>query len=91
MPDLSIVLGLYLVLINACSLALMCLDKLFAKKGRRRIPEATLLLSALLGGSAGAWLGMYLVRHKTRRPKFYLGVPAILLCQLLAAWLLWKR
>ena len=91
MPDLSIVLGLYLVLINACALALMCLDKLFAKKRRRRIPEATLMLFALLGGSVGAWLGMYLVRHKTRHPKFYLGIPAILLCQLLAAWLLWKQ
>ena len=91
MPDLSIVLGLYLVLINACALALRCLDKLFAKKRRRRIPEATLMLFALLGGSVGAWLGMYLVRHKTRHPKFYLGIPAILLCQLLAAWLLWKQ
>ena len=91
MPDLSIALGLYLVLINACSLALMCLDKLFAKKGRRRIPEATLLLSALLGGSAGAWLGMYLVRHKTRRPKFYLGIPAIVICQVLLAFFWMKK
>ena len=85
MPDLSMLLGLYLVLINAASLILMCLDKHFAKKHCRRIPESTLMLFAVLGGSIGAWLGMYLVRHKTKHPKFYLGVPAILVCQILIA------
>lgn len=85
MPNLSSLLGLYLVLINAASLILMCLDKHYAKKHHRRIPEATLMLFAVLGGSIGAWLGMYLVRHKTKHPKFYIGIPVILICQILLA------
>ena len=48
---------------------------------RWRIPEAALLLLALLGGSFGAWLGMYVWRHKTQHRKFKYGVPLILLVQ----------
>lgn len=72
----------YLLIINAVSFLLMLSDKLRAKKHRWRIPEATLLLSAALGGSVGCLLGMYAIRHKTRKPKFYLGVPAILAVQI---------
>lgn len=78
----------YLLLINAAGLAFMCLDKHLARARRRRIRESTLLAVAALGGSLGSWLGMYLFRHKTRHPKFYLGVPAILLAQLALAYLL---
>lgn len=72
----------YLLIINAVSFLLMLSDKLRAKKHRWRIPEATLLLSAALGGSVGCLLGMYAIRHKTRKPKFCLGVPAILAVQI---------
>ena len=67
-------------------------DKALAKReSRRRIPERVLFLSALLGGSAGAILGMQLFRHKTRHWYFVVGMPAILLAQLaLAAWLVLK-
>lgn len=79
----------YLLIMNALGLALMILDKRFAKKHHRRIPEATLMLVAGLGGSVGSWLGMYLVRHKTKHPKFYLGIPLILAAQIaLAVYLL---
>lgn len=79
----------YLLLINALSFGLMCLDKARAKKQRRRIPEATLLWTAALGGSAGCLAAMYTVRHKTLHRKFTWGVPLLLLAQLgLAAWLL---
>ena len=74
---------LYLLLINAAGLALMCLDKLLAKKRLRRIPERTLLLMAALGGSLGATMGMYLVRHKTRHRKFSIGLPILLTLHIL--------
>ncbi len=82
---------LYLLLINAAAFVLMLVDKVKAKKNRWRIPERTLMLSAALGGSAGALLGMYTFRHKTKHIKFTLGVPAILAAQIaLACWLLMK-
>ncbi len=75
----------YLLLINALGLALMYLDKRFAKKHRRRIPEAALMWIAALGGSPGSLAGMYLFRHKTRHPKFYIGMPILLAIQILLA------
>ena len=73
---------IYLLIINVAAFLLMLVDKLKAKKNLWRIPEATLLSSALFGGSVGALLGMYTVRHKTKHPKFYIGIPLILLCQI---------
>lgn len=72
---------LYLLLINATGFILMLLDKQRARKKRWRIPERTLMTSALLGGSLGCLIGMYTVRHKTRHPKFTIGIPLILLLQ----------
>ena len=79
---------IYLFLINAVSFLLMLIDKWKAKKMRWRIPEATLMGSALLGGSLGALTGMYLVRHKTKHPKFTLGSPVILAVQIVILVLL---
>ena len=52
----------------------------------RRIPEATLLLLAAIGGSIGAWLGMMVWRHKTQHLKFKYGVPTIILLQVAFVW-----
>lgn len=71
----------YLLIINALAFALMLLDKYKARKNLWRIPEATLMATAALGGSIGALLGMYTARHKTRHLKFALGIPAILILQ----------
>ena len=71
-------LFLYLILINALGLILMLTDKQKARKNHWRIPEATLMGVAAIGGSLGALAGMYLFRHKTKHPKFYLGIPALL-------------
>ena len=60
------------------------LDKLFAIRQRRRVPERVLLLLALAGGAAGELLAMVLFRHKTLHKKFYLGLPFILLLQIAA-------
>ena len=81
----------YLLLINAVGLAFMFLDKHFAKKHRRRIPEATLMLVAAAGGSVGSLAGMYLAHHKTRKPKFRFGVPLLLAAQLALAGFVVQR
>lgn len=73
---------LYLLIINAISFLLMLVDKYKARKNLWRIPEATLITSALLGGSIGALIGMYTVRHKTKHLKFTLGIPLILIAQI---------
>ncbi len=76
-------LQIYLLLINAAGLALMLADKYKAVKKYWRIPEKVLFGCALLGGSAGCLLGMYAVRHKTKHPSFYLGIPVILAVQII--------
>lgn len=76
----------WLAAVNLLAFVLCGLDKRYAKRGRWRIPERTLIGCAVAGGSAGLLLGMYLFRHKTKHPKFYIGVPAILLVELAAAW-----
>ena len=78
----------YLVIINAVSFLLMLIDKQKAKRSAWRIPEATLMGVAALGGSIGAIAGMYVFRHKTRHVKFFLGLPAILIIQIgLVIWI----
>ena len=74
----------YLILVNAAVFLLMLIDKSKAKRGAWRIPERTLLGSAILGGSLGAITGMYLFRHKTKHPKFTIGIPLILIIQIIA-------
>ena len=85
------ILCLYLVLINALAFGLMLADKHRARKKKWRIPESVLMISALLGGSLGALIGMYTARHKTRHPKFTVGIPLILALQLLAGILCLSR
>lgn len=79
------ILFAYLILVNALSFVLMLADKLKARRGAWRIPEATLLGSALLGGSIGAIAGMKLFRHKTRHPRFCIGLPLILALHVIIA------
>ena len=79
---------LYLLIMNAAGAVSMLMDKRKAKKKLWRIPEATLLGIAALGGSVGSLIGMYAFRHKTRHIKFTLGIPAILIAQLILAWTL---
>lgn len=81
-------LYLYLAAINLAAFGLMAADKRRAQKHRWRIPEHTLFASALLGGSLGALLGMYLCHHKTKHWYFVVGMPLILALQIaLVFWL----
>lgn len=63
--------------LSAFTLLLFGWDKLMAKLGRRRIPEASLLFSCLAGGAVGGFVGMHLFHHKIRKPKFYVTVPLL--------------
>ena len=81
--------GLYLIIVNVAAFGLYGIDKYKAKRGLWRIPEATLLGIAVFGGSIGAWFGMHVFHHKTKKPRFYVGVPVILFIQLaLGVWLI---
>lgn len=77
----------YLIAINVFTFSLMGVDKNLARNRQWRVSERALFLGSLLGGSAGTWLGMYLFRHKTRKKRFVIGIPVILLIQ--SAILLW--
>lgn len=78
----------YLLLLSVMSVItffVMGSDKLRAKRGTRRVPEARLFLLALLGGGVGGFLGMYAFRHKTRHLHFVIGFPLIAAVQILGA------
>ena len=64
-------------------------DKALSKTHKRRVPEATLFLLALLGGGLGGVLGMQIFRHKTKHMHFVLGFPLIFLLQWGLLLLLW--
>ena len=76
---------IYLLSVNALGFLLMLIDKYKARKKLWRIPEATLMWVAALGGSLGSLLGMYTVRHKTQHLKFTVGIPLILAAQCVIA------
>ena len=81
----------YLVILNLTGLFIMWSDKRRARKKQWRIPEKMLFLVSLLGGSIGTWGGMYLFRHKTKHWYFVLGMPLILVLQIVAGWYLWSK
>lgn len=74
---------LYLVVINILGFLAMGIDKRRAMKGKWRIPENTLLMFTILGGGIGTIVGIYVFRHKTQKAKFTVGMPAILILEVL--------
>ena len=84
-------LGVYLLIVNVATIAVYGADKRRAKQRRWRVPEKTLFLLAIVGGSVGALLGMWTFNHKTRHWYFRYGIPAILVVQLALAGWLWLR
>ena len=80
-------LYIYVIIINVVTFFIYGLDKSRAKAGQWRIPEAQLIFLAVIGGSVGALAGMKVFHHKTRKPKFKTGVPAILIIQLIIYFL----
>ncbi|MBQ7795316.1 MAG: DUF1294 domain-containing protein [Lachnospiraceae bacterium] len=83
------ILIIYMVLINIIAFAMYGIDKRKAIKDQWRIPEKTLLLVALIGGSIGAFSGMQVFHHKTKHWKFLIGVPACLVLHIALAVFYW--
>ncbi|MBP3475412.1 MAG: DUF1294 domain-containing protein [Lachnospiraceae bacterium] len=73
----------YFIMINFISFIVMGVDKRKAQKNLWRIPESTLFVLAIIGGSVGSIAGMHLFRHKTRHWYFVYGMPAILIIQVI--------
>lgn len=85
------ILIIYLIATNLLALLLYGIDKRKAKHHRWRIPEATLIGIGAVGGSIGALLGMYSFRHKTQHWKFKIGIPVILIAQIVLAIILIRQ
>ena len=74
---------IYLIVINILGFLVMELDKHKAKMAERRIPENTLFMFTILGGGIGTIAGMYVFHHKTKKMKFKVGMPLILILEIL--------
>ncbi len=87
MEDYLIYILVLFAIINIIAFFAFGIDKWKAKSGKWRIPEATLLMLAVVGGSIGAWTGMKLWHHKTMHKKFKYGIPIIIVLQV--ALIIW--
>ncbi len=87
---MKILIG-YIILINAITFITFASDKSAAKGGRRRVPEKTLLGMSFFGGALGGYLSMQLFHQKTRKPRFSVGVPVMLLLQAAILIYIWMR
>lgn len=74
---------LYLIAINLIGFMVMFIDKYKAKRGKWRIPEQTIFIITAIGGGIGTIAGMYKFRHKTQKPKFTIGLPFLLILDIL--------
>ena len=89
MENIGMYLIIYLILINLIAFLAMYVDKRKAKYGKWRIPEQTLYILALIGGSIGAIAGMYAFHHKTKKLRFSIGFPIILILQIVLIFSIW--
>ena len=80
---------IYLAAVSLFAVIITVFDKIRAMRGGWRVRESTLLIVSALGGSIAMLLTMLLIRHKTRKPKFMLGIPLIIILQVAAAVLVW--
>ncbi len=81
---------IYLIVINLITFLSMYIDKRKAKYGKWRIPEQTLLILAIIGGSIGGIVGMYTFRHKTKKLRFTIIFPLILILQVVFVFMIWN-
>lgn len=84
------ILFIYLIAISILAVILTIYDKICAMSRKWRVKESTLLLLSVLGGSVAMYITMQIIRHKTRHIKFMLGIPIIIILQLLIIFLVWR-
>ena len=77
---------IYLAVISLISIIVTIYDKKIAGTGKRRVPEATLLMWSALGGSVAMYITMHIIRHKTQHKKFMIGIPLIMILQAAAIY-----
>ena len=82
---------IYTLVINIIAILITGYDKLCAKKHSWRAKERTLMLVSVLGGSIGMYITMQLIRHKTRHFKFMIGIPLIMILQIILIWFTWSK
>ena len=90
MEDMMRYFIIYLIIINIIAFLAMYIDKRKAKYGKWRIPEQSLFILALIGGSIGAIIGMYTFRHKIKKLRFSVGFPVILVLQIILIISVWN-
>lgn len=88
--DVIVILVVYVIVMNLLGFLVMGIDKYKAKKQAWRVPESTLFILAIIGGSLGSIVGMYAFRHKTRHWYFVYGLPFIFVLQIAIGILLLK-
>ncbi len=81
----------WLILVSLVSIAVTVVDKRRAKRGAWRVPEATLLTLAALGGSVVMWGTMLVIRHKTKHVKFMIGIPLLVVFQGIFVIWVWRK
>ena len=91
MPNINTIIAVYILILSLAGFLSMEADKRKAIKHARRIPERVLFLIAILGGSLGSLIGMYVFRHKTKHWYFVIGMPVILVLQIIILLLLEKN
>lgn len=82
--------AVYLIIVNIAAFVVWCTDKHYAKISHRRISEKALFMWAIVGGSIGAIAAMQMVRHKTKHIQFVIGLPVILILQIVGLFFLIK-
>lgn len=88
---MKLLLIIYVAVMSLIAFAAFGLDKYKAKTDKWRTPEKTLFLLAIIGGGIGAFLGMQIFRHKTKHTQFVIGIPAIMIAQLILIGWLWLK
>ena len=79
---------IYIILINLIGLLIMKIDKNRARQRKWRISESTIWLISIIGGSLGTLIGMFLFRHKTKHLSFRIGLPLLIMIQVLSVIML---
>ncbi|WP_201000378.1 DUF1294 domain-containing protein [Paenibacillus glycanilyticus] len=83
-----ILLIIYLLVVNIIAFAMMGMDKNYARRKKRRIPEKRLFGVSAIGGALGAWIGMQIWRHKTKHASFRVGIPLLFIFNLVVIYYL---
>ena len=91
MEDIRLPILAYLIVINTVGFFISLADKNAARNGRWRVPERTLFLVSVIGGSVGTYISMRIFHHKTKHKRFMIGIPLIIAVQAAAVFFVTGR